>query len=479
MKMNIKNGWFVIILIVLNMMLAAYATPITNLGDETDYIAFSKSLLGDGSSARYTTRSPLFSIIMAGFMLILKAPILYKVIVVFQYVLVIITAWLIFFSFQRLFKRKEPAMLIAILFNLSFSTIYFANILLTEILSVFLLVLSVHLLLRFFDQNNLARVFLLGIAVGLLALARFNAIPLIVTFTVLLGYILIRQKAPILKWIYSMTSFIFSYALIINLWCGYNYLHHGFYQLFPQASAQIGIPKISRNMIIASIRPENIVSNENKPVLEIFLKAREKFFSMKRADLKGSFIFLDKKNILSGLFSGYPIFLLAEPELKVHYKLSGDPNISAIASKLNSFIEEISAQNKRYVFRFRIYSLLNGFRASSGGSLPLEYGKINLNILPAIIFKIYKLLFLMISGFVIISFFFFIFNTVKTKFIPDITLLTLFLIVFSFWGINFVFITVGDANRFKFPAEPLIIGLFVYYLIKFASWVKIKTFYAR
>jgi hypothetical protein len=77
------------------------------------------------------------------------------------------------------------------------------------------------------------------------------------------------------------------------------------------------------------------------------------------------------------------------------------------------------------------------------------------------------------SVIVFISFFFFMVSVVKTKFMPDITLLVMFFIVFSFWGINFVFFTVGDANRFKFPAEPLIIGLFVYYFCNFFRCLKI------
>jgi hypothetical protein len=75
---------------------------------------------------------------------------------------------------------------------------------------------------------------------------------------------------------------------------------------------------------------------------------------------------------------------------------------------------------------------------------------------------------------VFVSFLFFIFNSIKAKFNPDITLLTLFFVVYSFWGINFMFFTVGDANRFKFPAEPLIIGLFVYYLDKMVRWKRNK-----
>jgi hypothetical protein len=477
MRPNISNASFVVILIVMNLMLAFYATPVTNLGDESVYIKLSKVFLGEVENVNLQHRSPLYSIIMAGFMLIFKAPVLYKVIIVFQYILVAITAWLVYLLFRCLFLRKELAMIVALLFNLSFSTIFFANILLTEILTVFLLVLSVFLLLRVFDQCGLKRILALGTAIGLLSLARFNAIPLVVTFIALLGYILFRQKVSVKKWIYSMVVFIFSYALILNLWCLYNYQSNGFYGIFPGAA--LGIPKSPRNVTIASIRPGNIVSEENKSVLEIFLKAREEYLTKiaKIKAQKGSFTSLDKSGILNGLYSGYAIFGLASPALRAHFKLPDSASDSEVTLKLADFLKEISAQNNRFLWKFRFYSFLSGFRASVGGVLPIEYGNINLNILPAITFRIFKLIFVLISGFVFIAFFFFLMSTIKNKFEPDIPLLVMFFIIFSFWGINFVFFAVGDANRFKFPAEPLIIGLFVYYVCESINWLKNKEIF--
>jgi len=476
-KPNISSYTFIAILVVLNLFLALYATPIHDLADTNAYITLSKTLLGEVNHVDLQHRSPLYAIIMAGFMLIFKAPALYKVMVLFQYILVAVSVWLVYLIFRRLFHRKELAMLVALLFNLSFSTIYYANIILTEILSVFLLILSVYLLLRTSDNGRLTRIMALGGLFGLLSLARFNTIPLIVTFIVLLGYILFRQKVSIKKWIFLMGAFSLAYALTINSWCLYNYQHHQAYRLFPGAS--IGVIGTPRNITIASIRPGIIVSEKNKPVLEIFLRAREKFHSRKKAVLKGSFAFLDKNDILSGLYSGYPIFLLAIPQLKAHYNLSGNTNPSEITSKIDGFLKEIAAQRNKYIWKTRIYSLLSGFRASTGGSLPLKYGNVNLNFLPSSIFMTYKLSFLLICTIVFISFFFFIINTIKKNFVPDITLLVLFFIVFSFWGINFVFFTVGDANRFKFPAEPLIIGLFVFYSAKLFGWLKTKKLKLR
>jgi hypothetical protein len=104
--------------------------------------------------------------------------------------------------------------------------------------------------------------------------------------------------------------------------------------------------------------------------------------------------------------------------------------------------------------------------------LPDTYGKINLNILPPFIIKLNKLINFFISSFVFVAFFFFVLKLIKNHSKkPDFILLVLFTVVLSFWGINFIFATVSDANRFKFPAEPLIIGLFIYYVNALVQWI--------
>ncbi|MBN1472279.1 MAG: glycosyltransferase family 39 protein [Syntrophaceae bacterium] len=472
MKPNVSKYSFIAILVVLNLTLAFYATPVTDLGDANSYILLSKTFLGKVTNHNLQSRSPLFSLIMAGFMLIFKAPILYKVMIIFQYMLVAVTSWLVYLLFRRLFEIKEIAMLVALLFNLSLSTIYFANILLTETLSVFLLVLTVFLLLRIADCGGVNRVFSLGVLIGLLSLARFNSVPLIITFVVLLGYLLSKLKISVIKWLYFLGIFIFSYALILNLWCLYNYQYNGDYRIFPGVGA--GIVRSPRNIIIASIRPGNKVSEANKPLLEIFLKAREEYLSKKIQARKGSLANLDKAEILSGLYSGYPIYKRALPELKEYYNGLESTSKAKKRPDLNDFLSEIAAQNTLFIWKYRFYSLLSGFRASSPGTLPFKFGSINLNILPSPAFIVYKLLFIFISVFVFFAFFFFIVSTVKANFKPDFTLLTMFFVVFSFWGINFIFSTVNDANRYKYPAEPLIIGLFIYYVFELINWIKVR-----
>ena len=324
--------------------------------------------------------------------------------------------------------------------------------------------------MKVYDQGQIIQFAALGSVVGLFSLARFNAVPLIVTFIILLPFVLKHQKAQAGRWVFSVGAFLIPYLLVINAWCLYNYYNNGFYGLFPRTGLEV-----PRNVTVASIRPENTVSGANKPVLDIFVSARAEYLSSALPQIKGSFKEYDRFGILSGLYDGYAIYGLAAPKLRKFYNLPEQSGEYELSANLAGFYREIPAQNKAYISKFRFFSLLSSFRASSGGALPEKYGKINLNILPPFAFKVYKVGFLFISFSVFIAFFFFIGNGIKNAWHFDFTLLTMFLIVFSFWGINFVFVTENDANRYKFPAAPFIIGLFVYYVMRAANLIYRKA----
>lgn len=464
MKINIKTIYFVAVLVVLNICLAIYATPVSDLGDASTYILHGKTLLENAQRNDLQYRSPLYSIILAGFMLVFKVPVLYKVVIILQYALVAATAWLVYLLFLRLFKKRKMAMLVALLFNLSFSTIFYANILLSEILTAFLLIAAVYLLLSVFDRGGLLRAYMLGVMLGMLSLARFNTIPLAFTFLVLLGYALLRRKTPAGRWLAAMGIYITAYVFIINFWCLYNLQYHGAYRLFPGNSVQVPL-----NIAVASIRPGNKVSEVHQPVLDIFLKAKRQFLGRKIVIKKGSLASLDKFGIFHGMYSGNAIYSLAAPELRAYYDSLNRDNRGVSTAGFRDFLREISVQNKSYIWKYRFYSFMNGFRAASDGSLPPRYGRNNLNLLPAIVFMAYKLVFLFMSCFVALAFFFFLVHAANNRFRFEMTRLAMFLVIYSFWGINFLWITIGDANRYKFPAEPFIIGLFVFYFLQISN----------
>jgi len=457
-----------------NGLLAIYSVPVTDFGDAPDYIEISKTLLGEGNGVNFAHRSPLYSIIMAGFMTIFDEPAIFKIMVIFQFILVAVSCCLIYVMFLRLFTNKMIPAIIAVASNFLLSTIYYATIILTEILGLFLLISALHFLFRFFDKSQWKDILILGTMIGLLSLAKFNAIPLILTFAALSMYTLYLKKASLTKWAYTLSVLFVPYLIIINAWSFYNYQHNGFYGLFPGSYRGV-----SRNIIIASIHPENRVSETHQPVLDIFLKAREEYLVADAPTGKGSLSQLDKFGILSELYGGFRIYLLAVPKLNAYYKLPAQAGEYKLAQKLSGFYREIAKQNTRFIWKYRLFSLVNSFRASTSASLPLEYGAINLNILPSAVFWVYKLGFFGMSVFVFLAFFVFWVKVLTNKSKPNFTLLTMFFIVFSFWGINFVFVAEANSNRYKFPADPLIIGLFLYYGREAFQWAKSRNFFLR
>jgi len=457
-KLNRLQILYILILIIINLFLAIYSEPITDLGDGPTYIVLSKVFLGR-ADATLIHRSPLYSIVMAGFMLLFSPPFLFKIMIIMQFLLVGLSAWMLYIIFRPLFPNDKPAMSIGLMFNLSLSTIYFASIILTEILTVFLLIVSIYWLLKLQRGYSVKYLVYLGLFLGLLSLSRYNAIPLVIPVLLMLIYLMITQKLSIKKMSLSLLIIIMAYLVVINIWCFHNYKKYEFYGLFR------GRSELPYNAIIATIRPENVVSDKNKDILRIFLQARNRYLAQSKSGLKGSLSGYTSQELSNDIYSGCAIYYLACNEFKDYFKMSDDFEHVKLQNALNGFYKEIYRQNRLYILRLQFISFFSGFR-SSASALPIEYGKKNINILPAILIKLYKISVIGISFLVFITFFIFSYLMIKKRIKPEYLILLSYVIVFSFWGINFYFNTVNDANRFKFPAEPFIIGLFVYNIYK-------------
>jgi hypothetical protein len=457
-----------LLLVVINVSLAFYSTPVVNYSDSDSYIALSKQILTGNIDQNLSHRSPLYSIILAGFLKISDEPGTLKAMIYLNYFLLFGTSLIIYSLFRRIFINKYPALLITVAFNLSLPAIFFANLLLTEIPTVFLLAVTIYLLIKFHETGRPVCLVFMGLSAAFLALARFNAVPIVLAFLILICYLLLVYKAYSFKrWLFTSLFFVIPCLLLLNIWAVYNYNRNGFYGLFPGSGTII-----NRNVIVASINKDNKVSAEYQPVLDIFLKAKVKYAGTPVEELKGSIRSKYKTDILRDMYSGFPVYSIAYPELVEFFKVQNPEVGDQLDKELGGFYKEILHQNSGFIRKVRIYSFLSGFRASASGVLSSEYGRINLNILPAFIIKLNKLIFPFISFVVFVSFFFFAGNLFQNRNLrPDFVLLTLFIIIFSFWGINFIFVTAADANRFKFPAEPFIIGLFVYYATKIANFI--------
>jgi|WetSurMetagenome_2_1015567.scaffolds.fasta_scaffold00270_27 4-amino-4-deoxy-L-arabinose transferase-like glycosyltransferase len=461
----------IIILFFINLVLSIYATPVSDDGDAASYIELSKKFLGENVNQNMAHRSPLYSLMLAPVIKVFGIPTAFKLMIYIQYCLVFVTSILIYFLFKRIFDKPLLPSVISVLFNLSISTIYFANILLTEILTIFLLFVSIHFFLQYFNNNRFKYLISTGFSLGLLSLARFNTVPIIFPFLFLLSYLLvIKSRTSFKKGIITIIVFLIPYIFVLNSWALYNLDHNGFYGLFPGTEFLV-----SRNVIVASITEGNKVSPEEEPVLDIFIKAKHNYNDQQITKVKGSLSSIDRFGILNDLYSGYQIYGIAYVQLNQYFGLKETDGEFEINIKLRHFYKEIVSQNKAFIWKLRIYSLLSSFRASTSGILGSNYGIINLNILPSFLIKLNKIIVPIISFFVFISFFIFAFKSIKYQNAkPDFVIMTMFILIFSFWGINFLFAAAGDANRFKFPVEPLILGIFIYYINNSINWIKIN-----
>jgi 4-amino-4-deoxy-L-arabinose transferase-like glycosyltransferase len=159
------------IIILFNIGLALYATPVIDMGDANAYIKFSRSFFEE-IPENFAHRSPLYSLLLAGMMTFFKPPLVYTIMVLLHYVLVSITTWMVYRLFNRVLPNRNYAFLAALLFNVSFATIFYANLIQTEILTVFFLVLSLTLLVIINEKGVGMYIFLYSLVIGFLALTR-------------------------------------------------------------------------------------------------------------------------------------------------------------------------------------------------------------------------------------------------------------------------------------------------------------------
>ena len=451
----------IIVLLLVNIVLVLYSTPVVDIGDTTAYISMAKAFACGNTGVLPPSRSPLLSLIISPLFSLFQDNLAFGLVVIFNYILLFSTSILVMYFFRQLFSNMLLPFIIALSFNLSLSTIGYANIVLTEILTVFLLTTSLYLLVLYRNKGKILFVIVCGITVALTGLARFNTIPIIVTFIIAILYTSICIKKETRKRIAIVSfAFILPYLLIINSWAYFQYTNNRGYGLFPSSTSARGF--VAPNAQVAIIDEDIIVSPELQPILDIYLSAKVEINESMNSSRSASLSRFDFLNILGLLHGNYPARRLAERRLENYFDQNsiGDQDRTNLH---NLYIEEVIAQRQIKILQIRVLSFVSGFRASYAGVLPTEYGNINLNILPIALVKAYKLLIMFASVFVFFSFFYYIFQAIKKREINYFVTLC-YLIIFSFWGINFVFITTNDANRFKYPAEPWIIGIFIYYL---------------
>jgi 4-amino-4-deoxy-L-arabinose transferase-like glycosyltransferase len=434
-------------------------------GDFPSYLELAKQIFnmpGAGSES-LSHRSPLYSIVLGIFIKISGETHFHVTLMVFQYVLIFFSSLLIWRIFNELTENIAVAFIAGAAGLLNLTTVYYGYMLVTETMALFLFSLMVFLLLQYLSRGGLWLAFLAGITAALLVLTRFNAIgiPLVIIVVMAVYHIINHGLTRISLFIGGAAIFSVAVLIPLGLWSFHNYRTGGAFELLPREHAG------QRWAVPATINEKNRVGPEQEEVLRIFLKARAELLSAEEAtDRKGSLLPGKLITRVSDYFmprvSGFLLYRYAEPELLKYYNLNNDTEgIRALAEKLEPFYKAIAEQNRSELSRLRWFSFLNTFKHISP-TLPGASQK-NLNKLPSPVIKAYKLLFIIMILSVYAGSLAHMASLLfrRDKFKSSANMIVLYGLIWYFPAVNWYANVLGDANRFRYPADMVIIGIFV------------------
>jgi 4-amino-4-deoxy-L-arabinose transferase-like glycosyltransferase len=435
-------------------------------GDFPAYIDLARQIyhLPGAPSTDLSHRSPLYSVILGLFVLVFGDTRYLVAMMVFQYVLIFLSSLLIYRIISQLTGNRYAAFIAGIAGVINLTTIFFGFMIISETLALFLFTAMTWLLIRYYHRNKPGIAVMAGLVTGLLVLARYNMIGLPAVIAVLLVTMFITRKnrAGLSAALRDISIYILGVIVVVNIWAFRNYLTYGRYELIPKHH------RGQRWAVPATINPGDTVSSEFKEVLKIFLETREKLLAStgsthyRKSSLLEYGLIERINNYFRPAVSGYLLYRDSEEELLNYYHLEkSSEGIRTLNVKLKPFYNEIAEQNKKDLRRFRVYSFLYSFKHISP-TLPGDK-PVNLNRLPSVILKSYKILFILL---VVLTYLGSVVHIIymltrKGEIRNGFQWVILYGLIWYFPAVNWYANVLGDANRFRYPADMLIIGLFI------------------
>lgn len=409
-------------------------------------------------------RSPLYSIVLGLFLLVFGEPHYLTALLVLQYALIFASSILIYRITRRLTESNMAAMIagLAGIFNLT--VIFFGFMILSETLALFLFTLMAWLLLRHYRDGSPWMVTFAGLTAGMLILTRFNmiGIPVVVVAMVVVAAAVDGRRMRLSRVSGGIVLFIAGVVFITGLWALRNYIIFDRFELIPKhhTGQRWGVP--------ATIDENNTVGAEYKEVHEIFLRTRQELLEKENQKVYRKSSLLEHGLIrkINDSFrpevSGYFMYRDAEDELLALYGLEKNPeSVRILNEKLKPYYEEIAKQNRGKINRLRVYSFLYSFKHISP-TLPMEE-PVNLNVLPSFILKAFKILFILM---VVLTYSGSVVHIIwmisrRGRLREALPWLIMYGLIWYFPLANTYANVLGDANRFRYPADILITGLFI------------------
>lgn len=470
MKGNGRDRNFILFLIASGVLCLLYCIlfrPITweAQGDFPSYLDLARQIfhLPGATDVDQSHRSPLYSIVLGAFLIIFGEPHYLVALMVFQYILIFFSSLFIYRIILQLTGKTAAAFIAGLAGVLNLTVIFFGFMILSETLALVLFTALAWLLVKYSYVPGPATGFGAGIMAGLLILARFNMIglPLVVVFLLILLFIFGRPPIRLTVAISDVTLFAAGDILITGIWSARNYFSYGKFEVIPKHHTG------QRWAVPATIDSSDRVSVEYQQVLDIFLRTREElvgrevFREYRKSSLLRHGLIKKINDYFSPDVSGYLLYRDSEDELLALYQLPDTPEgIRALNEKLKPFYREIAAGNKGEIVRLRVYSFLYSFKHVSP-TLPGDE-PVNLNHLPSWLLQLYKIALIMT---VVLTYagsvahmIYLVFK--KERLRKGLQWVMMYGLIWYFPVINTYVNVLGDANRFRFPADMLIIGLF-------------------
>lgn len=409
-------------------------------------------------------RSPLYSIILGLFLLVFGEPHYLTALLVVQYALIFASSLLIYRITLKLMGNHLAAMISGLAGLLNLTVIFFGFMILSETLALFLFTLMAWLLLRHYHDGSPWIILLAGLTAGMLILTRFNMIGIPVVAAVLMAVTAAvdRKRSRLYGVLRNILLFMVGVVFITGLWALRNYIMFDRFELIPKHHTG------QRWAVPATIDESNTVSEEYRGVHEIFLRTRDELLEKERSMVyrKSSLLehgFIRKINdSFRPEVSGYFMYRDSEDELLAWYGLEKNPDgIRNLSGKLKPYYEEIAKQNRSKINRLRVYSFLYSFKHISP-TLPIKE-PVNLNVLPSFILKAYKVLFILM---VVLTYLGSVAHMIwmvsrRGRLRKALPWLLLYGLIWYLPLANTYANVLGDANRFRYPADMIITGLFV------------------
>lgn len=457
--------------ILLTVLYYLIFTPVYNYGDAPVYIDYARAIAEKADTSFYIHRSPLYPWVLSFFVTHFEVKKLASFVVFIQYMMIFFSGYLFFLILKNHFEKSLIPLVSTLFYYLNFSVIFYGYMVLTEILTLFLFILTLYHFDRALIRDSDRLLILSGITASFLCLCRFNILPVVFLFALyIILYGLLWWKDRLLRLTGKVFIFSLPVIFILNGYALRNYLRNDFYGVFPSGGSLL----ISRNALVSTIKGNEEVSDSNRAVLQIFTKYSEEYRKNSIPVNKGSFLFKGREKILRKIYGGYLIYMHSVPELCKHYGIDSGKPEPALSRKLVSFYSEIKRINRKEINELRFLSLFNSLRSSTG--LVLNNGEErNLDKLPVFLIKFYKILVFIFSSFVFIISLIYL-GLIVFKVITPVHPVILFILLFiGFIGENFLLAVVSDASRYKFPSEPIMIFLGIYFINKIVLNMKVKV----